>query len=100
MQAQFERFALSMTRRMAESGSHAGQCDADVEALVRLPVIRRQLDRIDPALIAAELKEYGAWDETELSDADANRERIVWIACGNIREELAQARRVGGIVRR
>jgi len=45
------------------------------------------MKKINPADIAAELKDYGAWDETELADYDANIQRILWIAAGNIREE-------------
>lgn len=87
MWASFERFEIQMTRVQAESASHQGQCDVDVEALVRVPSIKRQLQRIEPEKLAAELKGYGAWDATELQDRDANLRRIVWIAANNITEE-------------
>jgi hypothetical protein len=41
---------------------------------------------MDPATLAAELREYGAWDDDELSEHDANLERILWLACGDISE--------------
>lgn len=76
-----------MTARQAESASHQGRCDDDVAFLLTMPAIRRQLDRIGPEAIRAELKEYGAWDQNELADDVQNRARIVWIAAGNICEE-------------
>lgn len=87
--AMFERFELDMTQEQAESVSHAGDCSDDVEVLVDAPSIASQLDEIGPQAIRDELREYGAWDEDELTDDDANRQRIVWIAGGNIREEMA-----------
>jgi hypothetical protein len=90
MNAQFERFALSMTRAQAAAASHPGPCDADVAALARVPAIQRQLAKLDPAVLRDELREYGAWDAVELSDHAANLERILWIAAGNIAEEAKQ----------
>ena len=84
MFAQFNSFELQMTKAQAHYASHQGRCDDDVEALTQDPKIRRQLDKIPPEKIAAELEEYGAWDEKELSDHAKNRRRIVWIAAGNI----------------
>jgi len=92
MFATFNRFELQMTMAQAESASHQGRCDDDVAALVRVPAIRRQLDNIGPEKIAAELKEYGAWDSDELADDAANRERIVWIAAGDIAENSRAAK--------
>ena len=90
MQTYFDRFTINITKDDASSGSHQGPCDEDIAYLVDKPTIRRQLDKINPEDIADELQEYGAWDETELSDHDQNRHRIIWIACGNITEEIAQ----------
>jgi hypothetical protein len=87
MYATFERFEIKMTLAQAEGASHQGQCDDDVAALLTEPSIKRQLAKIPAASIAAELAEYGAWDDEELSDVAANQERIVWIAAGNIVEE-------------
>lgn len=86
--AMFNRFELYMSEDTARSGSHQGPCDDDVRAISLEPEIAEQLDKINPADIAAELREYGAWDDAELSDNDANRQRIVWIACGNIRDDI------------
>lgn len=91
MFASFNRFEIKMTRAQAESATHPGPCDSDVAHLVNLPAIRRQLDKIAPDAIAAELAEYGAWDDVELADHDQNRQRIIWIAAGNIVDELRSA---------
>ena len=88
MYATFERFELQLTKDQARTGSHRGQCDKDVTYLRTLPAIKRQLDKLAPALVADELREYGAWDNEELADHNANLSRVVWLACGNIVEEL------------
>lgn len=93
MLAYFNRFTLSMTRSDAGSATHPGDCLPDVRLLLqRNKNLVRQLDKIDPDDIRAELKEYGAWDADELADNDANRERIVWIAAGNINNEIREKR--------
>jgi len=87
MFATFNRFEIKMTKAQAESASHSGDCDLDVKALLCNSLIKRQLAEISAESIAAELKEYGAWDETELKDIKQNEARIIWIAAGNIVEE-------------
>lgn len=82
------RIELQMTKRQAASASHQGQCDCDVLALSQVPAIRRQLARLAPSDVAAELVGYGAWDETELADHAANLQRLLWIAAGDIVEEI------------
>lgn len=86
MFASFDRFEIEMTRKQAASASHQGACDDDVQALLSIPAIRRQLKKIPDELLAAELREYGAWDDTELENRENNEARIVWIAAGNIVE--------------
>lgn len=39
--------------------------------------------------IAAELKEYGAWDSEALADTAQNWRRLVWLAAWNIAEDEA-----------
>ena len=85
--AYFNRFTIEMEVEQAKSVSHAGDCENDAGALVGLPEIAAQLDAIPPQDIAAELKEYGAWDDGELRDEYANRLRIVWIAGCDIEEQ-------------
>ena len=90
MFASFNRFEIEMTRAQAHAASHQGQCDDDVAELLRHPKIARQLRKIGPDKIREELAEYGAWDDDELADDEANKARIVWIAAGNIVEESQQ----------
>ena len=79
---------LQITKEEAAKASHQGQCDDDVLALSRKPRIARQLKALDPKLVAQELGEYGAWDEEELADHAQNLRRLLWIACGDILEEI------------
>ena len=80
------RIELQITKRQAKSCSHPGKCDADVAELRKVPAIKRQLDRLDPSLVAECLREYGAWDDDELSDHDQNLTRLLWVACCDITE--------------
>jgi hypothetical protein len=77
---------LNITKEQASIGSHQGQCDDDIEYLLTIPAIRRQIDKLDPDLVAEELSEYGAWDTEELQDHEQNKRRLLWIACGDIQE--------------
>src|SRR4029077_12825206 len=80
------RIELQMTMDQAESASHQGECDDDTRELSKVPAIAEQLTKIDPVVLAAELKEYGAWDAEELADHDQNVQRILWLAAGDIAE--------------
>lgn len=86
MIAQFERFQIAMTRKQATASSHSGQCIDDVRELLKDRKIIRQLEAIGPDKIREELEEYGAWNDEELANEQDNKERIVWIAAGNIVE--------------
>lgn len=81
------RIELCLTKSQARKASHPGPCDADVRELSQVPAIRRQLQKLDPQVLRQELKEYGAWSDDDLTDHDANLQRILWIAAGDIHEE-------------
>lgn len=87
------RIQLEMTLEQARSASHSGQCDADVAELMRVPKIHSQLNKIDPEELSLELAEYGAWDEEERADHQANLERLVWLAAGQIVDDEFERRR-------
>ena len=87
MYAAFNHFGIKMTLSQAKLAYHQGQCDEDVAALVATPAIVKQLRDIGPVRIMLELREFGAWDDEELMDWEANKGRIVWIAAGNIVDE-------------
>lgn len=78
---------LQMSLDEAKSASHQGQCDDDVRALSKVPHIAAQLADINPDTLARELKEYGAWDESELADHEQNLQRLLWLAAGDIVEQ-------------
>ena len=80
------RIELQITKKQAQSCSHAGQCDVDVEALKLNPSIARQLKKLDPVIVSAALKEYGAWNDLELSDHNENLTRLLWVACCDVSE--------------
>jgi hypothetical protein len=78
------RIELNITKKQAAIGMHQGACDNDIAVLRQIPAIRRQLAKVDPELLKSELREYGAWDDAELSDHEANLSRLLWIMCGDI----------------
>ncbi len=84
MIATFNRFEIEMTMNQANSASHQGRCDEDVEYLLTNRKIQNQLKKISDETLAAELKEYGAWDEEELKNRQDNEQRIIWLAAGEI----------------
>lgn len=88
MYAYFDRFSLQLTKTQANQGFHSGSCDSDIDELLKDRRIARQIEKIPSDSIVAELKEYGAWDSEELADIEQNKARILWIACGNILEDL------------
>lgn len=77
---------LKLTRSDAESCSHSGQCDDDVNAVMLKPYVKKQLEGLDPDTLAKELKEFGAWDNTQLANHSDNLQRWVWISAGDIVE--------------
>lgn len=86
--AQFDKFEINMSKEQAESISQGGK-DAmpAVKELLKDPTVRKQLDALSPDDIRSELENYGAWDDDELADDEANKQRILWIAGGNISED-------------
>lgn len=87
--ASFERFDLKMTMEQAQSISIPGQnAMCAVVELLQDFAIDFQFGNIEPQHIRDELVEYGAWDEEELSSIEDNKQRILWIAGGNICEAV------------
>lgn len=82
--AYFNRFELTLPGAAVPDCSHQGQCDEDVEYWAGK--IERPAE-ITPEKLAAELKEYGAWDSEELADDAANWQRLIWQAACQIKEE-------------
>ncbi len=86
------RIEIQLPADAAGIGYHSGACDADIAALRRRPDIKATLDTLDAATVRDELREYGAWDAAELADHDANLSRLLWIACGDLAEDMTGER--------
>jgi len=84
--ASFNYFVLYFTRKDVDSMPLSGACDDTVDVIANKPYIVRQFNAIDNSKLIKELIEYGAWDEVELQDKQANIERIIWIGCLDIKE--------------
>jgi hypothetical protein len=96
-----EHVSLSMTMEQAQSVSQGGKdASEDVQTLMKDADIKAQLDKLDPEDIKAELKSTGAWDDEELKDEEANKERLVWIAGGDIKENGRERSYLGKAVER
>jgi hypothetical protein len=84
------RIELNIPKRLVNVGYHQGQCDDAITYIRRTEKrIEKQLQAIDPELLKSELTEYGAWDDDELADHDANLDRTLWLACGDLAERIA-----------
>ena len=92
MYVYFDRFELDIPLNHVMACTVPGQ-DASlaVSEALKESDIDDQLNAISPDDIRAELAEYGAWDEFELADDQANRERLVWCAAGHARDNLLQS---------
>lgn len=84
--ASLNYFDLYFTRQDVDSMPLSGSCDDTVQAIAKKPYIVRQFAAIDNSKLISELSDYGAWDDNELQDKQANIERVIWIACGDIKE--------------
>lgn len=88
--AYFTRVGLEIDLKRSDAlyGSQQGKCDSYIEDLRTVPYIYKQLDKLDPDLLREELKEYGAWDNEELSDHETNLRRYLFLSCCQIRDDL------------
>lgn len=83
------RIELAITLDDARIGYHSGPCDADIAELRKVPYIAEQLASVDAATLREELREWGAWDGGEMADHEANLDRLLWLACGDIVENAS-----------
>jgi hypothetical protein len=84
--ASLNYFDLYFTRQDVDSMPFSGTCDDTVNVIANKPYILRQFNAIDNSVLIKELTEYGAWDDIELQDKQANIERVIWLACSDIKE--------------
>lgn len=79
------RIGLNIPKRLIGVGYHQGQCDDDIRYIRKHEkAIERQLQKVDPSRLRDVLSEYGAWNDEELADHEANLDRLLWIACGDL----------------
>lgn len=82
------KIELFITKPQARKGYHSGACDLDIQELRQTASIRRQLAKVHPTTLLQELQDYGAWDASELQDHNANLNRLLWLACADVTENL------------
>lgn len=75
---------LAISPEDAAKGSHSGRCDDDIAALRAVPYIAEQLAALPPDVVKKSLREWGAWNDDDMADHDANLSRLLWLACGDI----------------
>ena len=69
----------SLPQECIDDCSHSGQCIDDVQYWIK------KLDfDFDKEQGISYLKEYGTWDDQELDNHEDNKERVLWIACGDM----------------
>ena len=74
---------ITIALKAVEECSTSGSNDVAVARWVKSPHIQWDMS---PDKIRAELSNYGAWSVDELADDHANRARLLWCACWDIRE--------------
>lgn len=77
---------LRITRKDAENCSRSGDMESNILDLMQKRYIKNQLPSLNPESLAKELKDCGAWDESELSNHEENLKRWVWLSCCDISE--------------
>lgn len=82
------RIELSFTKSEYNSVPASGPADDAVSTLIKKPRVLVQFALISDSLIVEVLREYGAWEDSELIDRQANIERMVWIATLDIQEAV------------
>lgn len=86
------RIELALSVDDARSGSHSGQCDEDIAELLKVPYIAEQLAGISPEVMRAIALESGRNDygrgDADNNDHAANTAFVLWMACGDIVEQM------------
>lgn len=85
-----DRFEFQLTAAEIESVPRQGPADDAVETLARDPAVRERMAHVSPAELAAELKEYGAWNAVELADHEANIRRMLWLGALDFQENESE----------
>ena len=78
---------LEFSQDEYESVPNSGPADDAVAELAAKQNIVEEFAKYSDENISECLEEYGAWTTEELKDRRANIERLIWIACLDLREE-------------
>lgn len=68
-------------RTLLMSCHHSGACDQDVKEAAPYFAVN------NPDALRDWLKEFGAWDQAELSNDADNLNRLLWLAAGDLHEQ-------------
>ena len=74
------RIELQIPESAIPACSHSGSCDDDVSAWYR----KIGWSKVSRETLEQELKEYGAWDDLKIADTNTLKQRMFWIACGDL----------------
>ena len=84
------RLTLKLTMNDVRNCSHSGSCDYNVEELSQIPRIKKQTEKWDHEILNDSLREFGAWDDAELSNHEQNVRRMLWIACNDVENDIEE----------
>jgi len=80
------RIELEFTQEQYESVPIQGPADDVVLVLSKIPNISKQFEQYSDKDIAAYLRDFGAWSEDDLASRCDNIQRVIWMACLDLRE--------------
>jgi hypothetical protein len=80
--------SLNITKAVAKECSKSGNNEYSVNYYMNLPKYKKQLDKLNPIEVRAELNDIGAWEDDELNNHNDNLQRLFWLSCGNINDML------------
>lgn len=79
---EYDKFSLRLTKKDAEQGFHSGSCDHDINMLMSIPRIKKQLDAIDNSILFEYVQSCGTGLDADAS-TDTIQSYMLWIACGD-----------------
>lgn len=86
--ASFNRFEILLPEDCVYECSGPGDAEPAVLHWLNDAAVSAEIEQIPDEKLRAELREYGAWDDDELMDDEANHKRILWLSACDIREAL------------
>ena len=80
------KIEIGFTREQASLVPLCGDAEDGCNNLMRNSNVMLQFVLIADDLLAHELRQYGAWDSKQLSNRKDNIQRMIWLACCELRE--------------